>query len=95
MLTSPDQTTPQAQRAARILLAAALVILGLYILQGFLRALLWAAVLVVATWPAYRRAERRIRPGRHNILLPSLFTLAAALLVLARLIQRDGAAVAI
>ncbi len=85
MLTSSNQTTPQAQRAARILLAAALVILGLYILQGFLRALLWAAVLVVATWPAYRRAERRIPPGRHNILLPSLFTLAAALLVLAPL----------
>ena len=85
MLDTSNQATPQAQRAARILLATALVILGLYILQGFLRALLWAAVLVVATWPLYRRAGRRIPPGRHNILLPSLFTLAAALLVLAPL----------
>ena len=85
MHDTPDQATPQAQRAARIVLAAALVILGLYILQGFLRALLWAAVLVVATWPLYRRAERRLPQRGRNVLLPALFTLAAALLVLAPL----------
>ena len=86
MLDSPHRPeqpdSAQAQRAARIVLAAALVLLGAYVIQDFLRALAWAGVLVVASWPLYRRAERRIPPGRHNILLPIVFTVAAALVVL-------------
>ena len=70
------------QGAARVVLALALVALGLYILGSFLRALVWAAVLVLATWPLYRRAERHMPRDRHNVLLPALFTLVAALVVL-------------
>jgi predicted PurR-regulated permease PerM len=67
---------------ARLVLALALVLLGLWTLKAFLPALVWAAILAVATWPLYRRACRQLPPGRHNILLPALFTAAVALLVL-------------
>jgi predicted PurR-regulated permease PerM len=50
-----------------------------YILHRFLPALIWAAILTIALWPLYRRAEMRFPPGRHNILLPTLFTAAVGL----------------
>jgi len=91
--TSPATTKDAWQGAARAVLAAALVVLGLYILGSFLRALVWAAILVLATWPLYRHAERHLPRDRHNILLPGLFTLVIALLVigpLATLIVQVG-----
>jgi len=69
----------RAQRVAWIVLALALVGLGLWTLQEFLAALVWAAVLTVALWPSYQRARVRWPPGHHNILLPALFTLGIAL----------------
>lgn len=70
------------QKAARILLAAALFLLALRIAAGFVPALIWAVVIAVAIGPLHARAERRWTPGRHNIVLPLLFTLGFALLVL-------------
>jgi len=70
------------QKLARILLAVALFLLGLRVAAGFLPAIIWAVVIAVAIGPLHARAERRWPPGRHNILLPLLFTLALALLVL-------------
>ena len=64
---------------ARGALAAALVLLALWTLQGFLPALVWAAIFAIALWPLYARAERRWPPGRHNLVLPALFTLGVAL----------------
>ncbi len=82
----PTPPQPKEQRLARILLGVALLALGIFILGGFLRALAWAAVLAVATWPLYERAQRRVPPGRHNILLPLLFTVATTLVVLVPLV---------
>ena len=70
----------RGQFVARIVLAILLVLLGLFVLQGFLRALVWAAVLAIATGRLYRRAAARFPPGRHNILLPLSFTLGTTLL---------------
>ena len=70
----------RGQQIARVVLAVGLTLLGLYVLQEFLRALVWAVVLAIATWPLYRKARMRIPPGRHNILLPLLFTVMATLL---------------
>ncbi len=76
-----DRSGPsRSQQAARILLAAALTAAGLWILQSFLPALAWAGVFAIATWPLYERAQRRWPAGRHNILIPILFTAAVALL---------------
>lgn len=82
---SPARTS-RRQRAARAALAAALVALAVWTLRGFLPALAWAVVLAVATWRLYGRARRRWPPGRHNLLLPGLFTLGVALLFLVPLI---------
>lgn len=83
----PDAGTTRAQRAARVALAAALVALGLWTLQGYLPALAWASILAIASWPLYQRAQRRWPPPRygrhrHDILMPALFTAAVALLFL-------------
>ena len=46
-----DKLDPQPQRIARLVLAAALVLLGLWILHRYLVALAWAVVLAIALWP--------------------------------------------
>jgi len=81
------ERTQTAQQAARVILGVGLLLLGLYVLEGFLRALVWAAVLAIATWPLYQRTRRRFvgpdpAPGQegHAILLPALFTTAVFLL---------------
>lgn len=70
------------QKAMRILLAVLLFLLALHIAAGFVPALIWAVVIAVAIGPLHARAERRWPPERHNIILPLLFTLGVALLVL-------------
>ena len=82
-ITLIDEATEarlRGQSIARAALAIGLTLLGLWTLQGFLRALVWAGILAIATWPLYQRMQRRIGPGRHNILLPLLFTAATTLL---------------
>jgi len=39
------------QRNARFIAAAGLVLLGVWIVHGFLTALAWAVVIAIATWP--------------------------------------------
>jgi predicted PurR-regulated permease PerM len=70
------------QRLARLLLALALSLLALLIAGGFLPALIWAVIIAVAIGPLHAHAERRWPPGRHNIVLPLVFTLGVALIVL-------------
>ncbi|MDV2984372.1 UNVERIFIED_CONTAM: AI-2E family transporter [Methylobacteriaceae bacterium AG10] len=74
--------TAGSQRVMRALLVAGLLALGLYLLSGFLRALIWAVVLAIALWPLFARARRRFPPGRHNILWPAVFTGLVALVLL-------------
>ena len=61
-----DRTEPETargQRVLRALLVAGLLALGLYILSGFLRALVWAVVLAIALWPLFARVRRRFLLG--------------------------------
>ncbi len=74
----PEPPASRPQLIARAGLAIGLVLLGLYTLQGFLPALAWAGIFAIALWPLYRRARRRWPPGRHNLLLPIVFTLGIA-----------------
>lgn len=87
----PDPPVPavgasRSQRAARVALAVGLTLLGVWTLQGLLRALAWAGILAIATWPLYQRVRRRWQPGRHNVLLPALFTLGITLLFVVPLV---------
>jgi predicted PurR-regulated permease PerM len=70
----PETTQPNGQRNARIVMAFAFVVLGVWTLKSFLPALAWAAILAIALWPLYRWAQTKIPPGKHNILLPLLIT---------------------
>ncbi len=74
-----------AQKLARGLLGLALVLLGLFTLHDFLPALAWAAVFAIAVWRLFQRAQRQWPPGRHNLLLPLVFTCAIALIFIAPL----------
>jgi predicted PurR-regulated permease PerM len=69
----------RAQRIAWAVLALIFIGLGVWTLEEFLAALVWAVILAVAFWPSYQRARIRWPPGHHNILLPGLFTLGIAL----------------
>ncbi len=78
-----EATRPQ--QFAMGALALGLVLLGLYTLRNFLSALVWAGVFAIALWPLYSRAVARFGTGRHNILLPSVFAVAVALVFIAPL----------
>src|ERR1700733_8876385 len=81
LATQQPRPTP-AQRIARATLALTLLLLGLWTLHEFLPALVWAGIFAIALWPLYRRACTRFPPGRHNVLMPSLFTLGITLVFL-------------
>jgi len=79
------QPTPpgKAQAIARIVLALALGLLGLWIVWAFVPALVWALVIAVAVDPLLLRL-RALRPGlaSSTVGIPTLITLVVALLVL-------------
>jgi len=69
-------------RRARIILSLGLLALGVWLIHGFIAALVWAAVLAIAFWPFYERCERRWPKLRRGAVLPALFTLGIGALVL-------------
>jgi predicted PurR-regulated permease PerM len=83
---SPVRDGTRPQQIARAALALGLLLLGLYTLQEFLTALIWALIFAVALWPLYRRV--RLRPGgrRHTLLIPLAFTLGVALVFIVPLV---------
>jgi predicted PurR-regulated permease PerM len=68
-----------SQRIATSIVDIALVLLGIWVLRGFMSALAWAVVLTLATWPLYERFLILFRPERRRNLAPALFTLIIAL----------------
>src|SRR3974377_532162 len=64
------------QGIARVVLAAGLVLLGLWILHRYLAALAWAAVLAIALWPLYRRLVSALGGHGQRILAPLILTLS-------------------
>jgi predicted PurR-regulated permease PerM len=87
--TSPNGEPDGAsrpQQIAKAALALLLTGLGLWTLHRYLPALIWAAILVIAVWPLYQRAVTRWPPGKHNILLPSIFTLGLGLMFIIPLV---------
>ena len=70
---------PAPQRIARLALAAALVLLGLWILHRYLVALAWAAVLAIALWPLYRRLVGALAGRGQRIVAPLILTVSVGL----------------
>jgi predicted PurR-regulated permease PerM len=78
---APGGAEPEraAQRVARMVLAAVLFLLGLWILHRYLAALGWAAVLAIALWPLYRRLVRALGGHGQRVLAPLVLTLLIGL----------------
>ncbi len=78
---APGGAEPEraAQRIARMVLAAALSLLGLWILHRYLAALGWAAVLAIALWPLYRRLVQALGGHGQRVLAPLVLTLLIGL----------------
>jgi predicted PurR-regulated permease PerM len=74
---APGGVEPEraAQRIARMVLAAALILLGLWILHRYLAALGWAAVLAIALWPLYQRLVQVLGGPAQRVLAPLVLTL--------------------
>jgi predicted PurR-regulated permease PerM len=75
------QGDSRGQRRSRMVVSALLILLGLWVVRDFLVPLLWAVLIVVATWPAYRRLRAWL--GQHRLagLAPLIATLATALII--------------
>lgn len=88
-MTDPDPAAPEplAQLRARLVVAAVLVVLGLWILHDFLPALAWAVVLAIALWPLYRRLLEILPESSTRIATPLLLTLAIGVLFVAPLVM--------
>jgi predicted PurR-regulated permease PerM len=82
---APDGAS-RCQLAAKAVLALSLTLLGVWTLHRYMPALIWAAILAIAVWPLYQRAVRRWPPGKQNILLPAVFTLALGLMFIGPLV---------
>ena len=88
MQTHPrNDTTPGAsertlkmQRTASVALYTVLVLIALYTARTFIPAVVWAAVIAIALWPAFGWLERRPMFRRHNIVLAVCLTAAIGLL---------------
>jgi predicted PurR-regulated permease PerM len=83
------------QRLARLVLAAGLVGLGLWILRPFLAALAWAVIFAIAAWPIYRRLDRALARAGGPVLAPLAITAAIGVVfilpfaLIAREVVRD------
>jgi predicted PurR-regulated permease PerM len=94
-----SDATPSGQRIARLVLAAALLALGLWILRPFIAALAWAVIFAIASWPLYRRLDRVLAGAAHPVVAPLAITLAIGLVFvlpfawIARELVRDLGAV--
>ena len=65
----------RVRRAARIALSILVAGLALWVARGFMYPLAWAAVIAIATWPAYVRFRTLISARPSQLMAPLLFTL--------------------
>jgi predicted PurR-regulated permease PerM len=78
-----EAPTPSARRVSQFALIFALAALGVWTVRDFLPALAWAAVVAIAIWPLYERAQWR---PRNRTAAAALVTLLIGLVVIAPLI---------
>ncbi len=87
-MTEPADATsePPRQQRARLVVAAAFGILGLWILHDFLPALAWAVVLSIALWPVYQRLQMLLPGHGGRIVAPLLVTAIVGIVFVAPLV---------
>lgn len=86
---SEEATKPRVTRAqwtARVIFAAALFSLSVWLLWSFASALAWAAIISIATWPLFQSVKARCPPILRGVALPAAFTIAIGLVFAAPLV---------
>jgi predicted PurR-regulated permease PerM len=83
---APPGASAVWQTLARIALATALILIGVWILEEFLAALAWAAVLAIALWPLYHRMLSFLPERSEREIAPALATLAVGIIFIAPLV---------
>jgi predicted PurR-regulated permease PerM len=83
---TPISNASPLQRISLAILGLTMAALGVFILQGFVRSLVWAAIFAVALKPLYTHAERRWPQLHRTIVLPGLFPLAVLLVFVVPLV---------
>jgi predicted PurR-regulated permease PerM len=74
------------QQRARLVVAAGLVLLAVWVLRDFLPALAWAVVLSIALWPLYQRLLRLFPGNRSHVAGPLILTAAVGIVFIAPLV---------
>jgi len=77
----PRPSIIQVRLAARIVLAAGLVVLAFWMSLDFLTPLSWAVVIALTVWPAYRKFSARIGAKPSDVVAPLSFTLIVGLVL--------------
>lgn len=87
--TAPDSSAGASavwQTVARVAVATALILIALSILEEFLAALVWAAVLAIALWPLYHRMVLVLPEQAEREIAPLLATLAITVILIGPLV---------
>jgi predicted PurR-regulated permease PerM len=77
----PRPNNVQVRLAARIALAAGLVVLAFWMSLDFLTPLSWAVVIALTIWPMYRKFSARLGATPSDVLAPLSFTLIVGLVL--------------
>jgi len=80
LIPEPPQPSPVSQRIAQVVVIAALLAAGLWVLHGFLDALAWATVFAIALWPLNRRLAALLGERDPPLIAPSVLTLAVGVI---------------
>jgi predicted PurR-regulated permease PerM len=85
MRSVPEAQGPSlsSQFVARVVITTALVAACLWVLWGFLSALIWATIFAIALWPLYGRLLRWLPKRAGGELAPLLLTAAIAIVFIA------------
>ena len=84
-------SSPLAQFLARLAITTALLAACLWILRGFLGALVWASVFAIALWPLQGRLRRWLPKGAGHEVTPLLLTAAIAIVFIAPVVVLGAA----
>ncbi|MBT2187436.1 AI-2E family transporter [Sphingobium nicotianae] len=87
-MTDHHQTQEQEERRSslvKVVVSLALLLAGLWIIWGFIHALVWAVIMAIAIDPLYLKAVDSPWGRRHRTLLAALITVAIALVLTALL----------
>ena len=79
---SPQPFESRSRAIAQLVIAAAGVLLALWVARDFLVALIWAGLIAIATWPIYVRFTQLISARPSSLLASLLFTFMVGLVLL-------------